>query len=58
MNVGDVIAGFENEDGITLHIISHVDGHEVSIDICVYGPEHEDFSWAVDQLSNIHTASA
>ena len=53
MNVGDVISGFENEDGISLHVISAIDveNDEVHIDIRIYEPTDEDFAWAIQQLA-------
>jgi len=53
MNVGDVISGFENEDGISLHVISAIDveSDKVHIDIRIYEPDDEDFAWAIQQLA-------
>lgn len=55
MNVGDVISGFETEDGITLHVISAIDveNNEVSIDISIYEPTDENFAWAIQQLASL-----
>lgn len=55
MNVGDVISGFETEDGITLHVISAIDveNDEVSIDIGIYEPTDENFAWAIQQLASL-----
>jgi hypothetical protein len=55
MNVGDVISGFENEDGISLHVISAIDveNDEVSIDISIYEPTDENFAWAIQQLASL-----
>jgi hypothetical protein len=55
MNVGDVISGFETEDGITLHVISAIDveNDEVSIDISIYEPTDENFAWAIEQLASL-----
>jgi len=53
MNVGDVISGFETEDGIILHVISAVDveNDEMSVDIRIYEPTDENFAWAIQQLA-------
>jgi hypothetical protein len=55
MNVGDVISGFETEDGITLHVISAIDveNDEMSIDISIYEPTDENFAWAIQQLASL-----
>ena len=55
MNVGDVISGFETEDGITLNVISaiSVDNDEVSINISTYEPTDENFAWAIQQLASL-----
>jgi len=55
MNVGDVISGFETEDGITLHVISaiSVENDEVSINISTYEPTDENFAWAIQQLASL-----
>ena len=53
MNVGDVISGFETEDGITLHVLSAIDveSDEMSVDIRIYEPTDENFAWAIQQLA-------
>lgn len=53
MNVGDVISGFETEDGITLHVLSTIDveSDEMSVDIRIYEPTDENFAWAIQQLA-------
>lgn len=55
MNVGDVISGFETEDGITLHVISAIDveNDQMSIDIRIYEPTDENFAWAIQQLASL-----
>ena len=55
MNVGDVISGFETEDGITLHVISAIDveNDQMSIDISIYEPTDENFVWAIQQLASL-----
>jgi len=51
MQVGDIISGFEDEDGITLHQII-MKGDEVSgISVIQYKPTDENFAWAIQQLA-------
>lgn len=53
MQVGDVISGYETQDGVYLHTISGVDevNDTVQIEIKLYEPGDQNFAWAVEQLS-------
>jgi len=53
MNVGDIISGFENEDGITLHTIVSIDEEADSVGLRIrqYLPDDKNFAWAIQQLA-------
>lgn len=50
IQVGQIISGYQNEFGVTLHKISEVLGENVSIEVILYEPDHPDFAWALKQL--------
>lgn len=49
--VGDIISGFESEDGITLHKLVMKGYNVSSLLITLYKPDDENFVWAVQQLA-------
>jgi len=53
MNIGDVIGGFGDEDGITLHRAEQLDENNevIVIEVSLHEPEDEDFAWAIEQLA-------
>lgn len=53
MQVGDIISGYEDTDGVFLHTISGFHDNLVDIDIKLYEPEDPDFAWALEQLRNL-----
>ena len=52
MQVGDIVSGYENQDGVYLHAISNIDevNGTIEIEINLYDPDHQDFAWAISQL--------
>jgi hypothetical protein len=51
MNIGDIISGYGDEYGITLHTISGIHGDQTAISIKLYEPDDENFAWAIEQLA-------
>jgi len=51
LNVGDIVGGFGDENGITLHKVVWSDSEEVRIEVCKYEPGDPDFVWAIEQLT-------
>lgn len=50
-NVGDIVGGFGDEGGVTLHKVVSSDAEEVQIEVYRYEPGDPDFAWAVEQLN-------
>jgi hypothetical protein len=56
----DIIYGFENEYGITLHItgvspLTNEDGeHYTTMNVINFEPEDELFGWAIQQLESLN----
>lgn len=53
--VGDIVGGFGDQDGVTLHTVTSVDGEKVAITINFYSPNDPDFNWAVEELQKLET---
>jgi len=53
MQVGDILGGFGDEDGITLHTLGPQDGEMSSVSIIHYKPDDENFAWAIEQLASL-----
>jgi len=53
MEIGDLVSGFEDEDGITLHTITSVEEEAVTISVIQYKPTDENFAWAIEQLASL-----
>lgn len=51
IQVGQIISGYQSELGVTLNKISEVGEETVSMEVTLYEPDHEDFSWALEQLA-------
>lgn len=51
MKVGQIVSGYSNEFGITLHQISEINGEQVKIKVSTYEEGHVDYAWAHEQLS-------
>jgi hypothetical protein len=53
MQVGDIISGFEDEDGITLHQLIMKSDEVSGISVIQYKPTDENFAWAIEQLASL-----
>ena len=53
MKIDDLVSGFEDEDGITLHTITSINEDAVSISVIQYKPTDENFAWAIEQLASL-----
>lgn len=55
MQIGDVVSGYENQDGVYLHAISSLDevNGTIAIEVRLYEPTDENFAWAVAQLQSL-----
>jgi hypothetical protein len=53
MQVGDVVSGYGDENGIHLHIIGSMDGDTIELQIKFYDPAHPDFAWAIEMLNSV-----
>ena len=53
MEIGEVVSGYENQDGITLNIIHEIDEilGTTGINVKLFEPDDQDFAWAVEQLA-------
>ena len=56
MEIGQIISGYQSELGVTLHTIKSLDNETTEIEVTLYAPEHQDFAWALTQLSSIEEA--
>ena len=53
MNIGDVISGYGDEYGITLHTLSAIYEDQTAISVKLYEPDDENFAWAIEQLASL-----
>lgn len=53
MKIGQIISGYQSELGVTLHTIKALNNDTVEIEVTLYAPEHQDFVWALAQLSSL-----
>jgi len=51
--VGDIVGGFGDQYGVTLHTVSSVDASKVAITMDFYPPNDPDFNWAVEELQKL-----
>ena len=53
MEIDEVVNGYEDQYGITLHVINDIDETLgiSSIKIMLFEPDNQDFAWAVEQLA-------
>lgn len=53
MEIGQVVSGEENQDGVFLNVISSVGEETCTIEVKEFKPDHAEFAWALEQLRNI-----
>ena len=51
MEVGQIISGYQNELGVTLNSVSHVENGLVTLEVALYEPDDPKFAWALEQLA-------
>lgn len=56
MQVGDVIGGFDTQDGVHLHIVKAINGDTTEIEIRVFEPDDPQFAWAVQTLAQLNAS--
>ena len=52
MEIGQVVSGEQNQDGIFLNVISYVGEETCTIEVKEFKPDHAEFAWALEQLRN------
>ena len=53
VTLGTIVGGSEDQYGITLHVVIAVDGGLCELGFDFYPPDHPDFPWAVQTLSQL-----
>lgn len=53
MEIGDIVGGFESQDGIHLNTIVSKEDGVVGLETIIYTPDSEEFAWALAQLNAI-----
>lgn len=51
--VGDIVGGFGDHEGVTLHVVTSATDDAIEISIDFYPPDHPDFNWAVERLNEL-----
>jgi hypothetical protein len=53
LSVGKIVGGQQSQDGITLHVITSIEGELCGIGFDFYAPSDPNFAWALAVLHGL-----